>query len=113
MGADGGFRITKIDDIKKDWTSIRKSFIDSLKYKIKNDSIWITTEDLNEANELPDDISELTNQQIIDLFQFVKSCDCPKLLFNEYMVTGEGDYVADQMNSLSYSLPGEYIETWT
>ena len=65
-----------------------------------------------QSENLPETIDNLSNQEICKLFKYLQSCDCP-YLYEDFIITGEGDNVADQMNTLSYILGGVSIETWT
>lgn len=119
MGADGGIIISKVDDIKKDWSKIKQDLITSFEYRIKRAESWeikYAEENLAKSKELPDDISSYTGEDIIKMFDYLKSCDCP-YLFEGFIITGNGDYVTDSMNILSSCLrsldSSVDIETWT
>jgi hypothetical protein len=114
MGADGGIKITKISDIRKKWKDVIKNIIEGLEYDIeKNDyNSEYSLELLDKVKKLPKTIDNLSNEEICKILQIFESCDCP-YLYEDNLITGEGDLVGDQMNMLSYALPGIYIETWT
>lgn len=115
MGADGGIKITSVDDIKKDWINIKTQLISRFEGNLKHCGSWeikYIEEYIEKSKNLPDDINNLTGDDIVIMFGYLRSCNCP-YHFNGYIITGEGDNVADQMNTLSSCLDGEYIETWT
>lgn len=120
MGADGGFRATSITDIKENWEDLRERLIESFENRYLNSESYMEKYALEEAKkcrELPKNIESLSNYEVVRLFDFLKSCDCPTLL-GEYMITAEGDNVAGHMEELSWTinrtiLESQYIETWT
>jgi len=115
MGADGGIKITKISSIKRDWRKLKEKLVNSFKSDLKEcksyEKEWIEKYIL-ESEKLPKNIDDLSNEEICKLFNYLHSCDCP-YLYDDLLITGEGDYVADQMNTLSWVLDGVSIETWT
>lgn len=115
MGADGGIKITKISDIKKDWSKIKDDLIRCFEREIKSSDEWekkYHEEYLMWSMELPDDIESLSGEDVCKLFSYLSSCDCP-YLYEDSMITAEGDYVSDRMDILSRCLNGISIETWT
>ena len=115
MGADGGIRISKISDIKKDWFKIKSSLINRFEFCVRTKENYESEyyiEYLDKSKKLPDNIDNLSNKDIKNLFNYLSSCDCP-YLYEDSIITGEGDNVEDQMNTLSEILPGISIETWT
>jgi len=111
MGMDGGVNISKIKDIKEGWVEIKN---DLVKYLDKDKSQYgINEQQVQQARDLPDNIDDYSGKQIVEMFQFLGSCDCPYNLDDIYIVTGDGDNVPDWMNCLSMCLPGVNIETWT
>lgn len=115
MGADGGIKISSVDDIKKDWTNIKTQLISRFEGSLNYCGSWelkYIEKYINKSKELPDDINNFTGDDIVNLFGYLRSCDCP-YHFNGCIITGEGDNVADQMNTLSDCLKGTSIETWT
>ena len=114
MGADGGVKISKVSDIKKEWLDIKKELIRETERRLNNSS-WdrrYYQEYFDKSKSLPDDVTNLTDKEVCDLFRYLSSCDCPNL-YNDLIITAEGDNVADQMDILSMVLPGVSIETWT
>lgn len=116
MGADGGIKITKVSDIKKDWLEIRINLLTSLEYDLKKSiGLWETNyiqNSIDGCNKLPDDISGYSGEDIVKMFSFMSSCDCP-YLYEDSIITAVGDNVSDDMNTLSFALNGISIETWT
>lgn len=113
MGVDGGVKITKISDIKKNWINIKNSFIKWLGSENKTDWSDISNKDVQEAMKLPDNIDKYSGDEICKMLEYFKSCDCPYNLDDIYIITGDGDYVSSTMRILSDCLNGEYVETWT
>lgn len=123
MGADGGIRITKISEIKQYWKEIKtrltNNFTSDLKGCADYERVWIENY-LTCSKALPDNVDKLSSDDIVRLFGYLSSCDCPYLYEipdNDLLITGEGDYVADQMNTLSHALrsldDSTYVESWT
>lgn len=115
MGADGGITITKISDIKTKWSQIRESLINWFESDLKTADKWeieFIVDNLNNSKALPLDISGLSNEGICDLFGYLRSCDCP-YLYEDSIITANGDYVPESMCNLSMALNGIRIETWT
>lgn len=115
MGSSGRIKITKISSIKTDWAEIRERLIMYFESDLKTADKWEVSdiEDaLNNSIALPLNIDELSNEEICNLFNYLRSCDCP-YLFEDCIITAYGDYVDNNMNTLSVALKGEYIETWT
>ena len=124
MGADGGCKISRLIDIKKDWREIKNGLIDRAKKAVNrigqsSNPDWNDSYNLNTYKEMaqivgryPDSIDDLSVQEVVDLFKFFESCDCP-CAFDDYIITGSGDNVAEFMEILSCHLPGMYVETWT
>jgi hypothetical protein len=115
MGADGGIVITKLSSIKENWSKVKSDLIKSFEYAIKRADEWekkYTLEAFEKSKLLPDDVSQLSGEEIIKLFSYLASCDCP-YLFEDNVITGRGDYVSNNMGILSMVLDGTYIETWT
>jgi len=114
MGADGGIKITKISDIRDNWTDIREKIIKNAEWyynhteygKTYLEKIWV------KCQELPDKINDVPNEHLVELFKSMKSCDVP-YLFENYIITSEGDNIPDYHLILADSLKGIYIETWT
>lgn len=116
MGADGGIQITKISNIRKNWSKIKTTLTRSFENDLSRCSDYefnFYTKLVEKSKELPDSIEGLTADEIKELLMRYESCDCPYLLGNTYLITAIGDYVEDQMNTLSYCLDGIRIETWT
>jgi len=99
MGMDGGCQITKIEDIKENWKEIRKRLITQLGVYEKDSSIESSM--LKQARELPEDINNLSSNEILSLLSFLEYRDCPFLFDDKYIVTGYGDNVTSWMKSLS------------
>ena len=115
MGADGGIKITSVNDIKKDWINIKAQLISRFEGSLKNCGSWELKsfeEYLEKTKNTPDNINNLSGDDIETMLSYLRSCDCP-YHFNGYIITGEGDNVADHMNTLSDCLKGTSIETWT
>jgi hypothetical protein len=123
MGADGGIVITKLKDIRNNWPKIKEGLIKSFEYDknraISRNESWNVNSysvALQKSKELPDSLGELSDVELVNLFDFTASCDCPCLLEGN-IITASGDYVWDFMNTLSFCLrsnaDGIYIETWT
>jgi len=115
MGADAGIRITSVDEIKKDWVNIKTQLLSKFEGSLKDCGSWelkYIQECIEQTKKLPDNINNLNGDDISNMFGYLRSCDCP-YHFNGFIITGEGDNVAEQMNTLSNCLNGEYIETWT
>ena len=114
MGADGGIKITKISEIRENWNEIREKIIKNAEWYYNDtdyaksylEKVWI------QAQELPDDIKHLDNVGIIKVLSPFVSCDVP-YLFENYIITAEGDNIPDHHLILSDSLNGLSIETWT
>lgn len=117
MGMDGGIFITEIKDIREKWLDIKINLIDSFEKGLQRaESYEVSTykSALEQSNSLPDSVDELSASEIVKLFSYMKSCDCPYLFKDEYIITGKGDYVFFTMSILSRALPStESIETWT
>lgn len=117
MGMDGGIFITEIKDIREKWLDIKIDLIDSFEKGLKKAETYeVSTykDGLEKSNNLPDSVDELSAIEIINLFSYMKYCDCPYLFKEEYVITGRGDYIAFSMGILSRALPSkESIETWT
>lgn len=113
MGMDGGVNISKIKDIKEGWVKIKSDLIRNLEQYEKSSKWSVNMQEVQQAKDLPDNIDDYSGQQIVEMFQFLASCDCPYCLDDTYILTGDGDNVPDCMNSLSMALPGISIETWT
>jgi hypothetical protein len=117
MGADGGVRLTPISELRENWTKIREDVIRAFETQVKYSDEWarkwavLSLE--KGARELPEKIDRLPAYEIVELFGFARSCDCPYLIGETIMITAQGDYVAGDMNTLSMALPGDYVETWT
>jgi len=101
MGADGGFTITKISILKKDWKLIRAKMIDLLRY------------DFDNLENLPKSIEKKTAQEIVEILSFAKHCDCPYLIANEYLIMPYGDNLPNMYDTINRILPCEYVETWS
>lgn len=115
MGADGGIRITSVDEIKNDWLNIKSQLITSFEINLEYCDSWdlkYIEKYIEVTKKLPDEINSLTGDDIVNIFNYLSSCDCP-YHFNGYIITGNGNNVPDYMNILSNCLNGKYIETWT
>jgi hypothetical protein len=117
MGMDGGIFITEIKDIREKWLDIKIDLIDSfekgLRTAEKHEKSTYES-GLEKSNNLPDSVDELSANEIVNLFSYMKYCDCPYLLKDEYVITGRGDNIWISMEILSRALPSiESIETWT
>lgn len=115
MGADGGVKITKVSDIKKDWKAIKENLISALERDVQDAETWAlkyAQEALDESRKLPDNIDNHSGEDIVKMFSFMASCDCP-YLYEDVILTGVGDNVGDNMRTLSMVLRGVYVETWT
>lgn len=120
MGADGGFRIAKIQDIREKWENLRETLIECTLQDFNNSQDWNieTRLELHEATKkLPKSIVNRSNNEIVAFLQIYRSCDCP-VLIDDSVYFGEGDYVENQMHLLSFCIRTScensiYIETWT
>jgi hypothetical protein len=115
MGADGGIKITKIQEIKEKWETIRETLIIYLENDLKYAQSWeikYAQSNLEESKNLPITINHYTGHDIVKMFGFISSCDCP-YWYEDNIITAEGDNVPFSMNTLSNVLPGISIETWT
>jgi len=115
MGADGGIKISKVSEIKQNWKSIREQLINALeqnlnfvdKYELRYaEEAWL------ESENLPKNIDKFTGEDIVKMFEFLKNCDCP-YHYEGLIITGNGNNIESNMNTLSSILPGVNIETWT
>ena len=115
MGADGGIKITKVSEIKTNWKQIKENLIKWFEQGLNRCDNWekkFLQEYLDKSKELPNEINNLSGEEICKLFQYLAYCDCP-YLYEDAIITAEGDNVASQMETLSMSLNGISIETWT
>jgi hypothetical protein len=122
MGADGGIVITKVQSIKDNWPKVKdeliKWFEGGLAGVVRRDESWNVktyTEAVEACKNLPDDVKDCSGEDIVKLLGFAASCECP-YLFEDNIITGQGDYVWDLMDTLSHclcSIGGTRIETWT
>ena len=117
MGSRGGIRITKVSEIRKNWKHIKEELTACFTYQVEHGDSWelkYNQEYLDKSLELPDKIDDLTNNEIMVKLLYMSNCDCP-YLYEDFIITGEGDYLPRQMEILSNALRryGEYIETWT
>ena len=115
MGADGGIKITKVSEIKTNWKQIKKNLIKWFEEDLSRCDNWekkFLQEYLDKSKLLPDDIKTLSGDEVCKLFKYLSSCDCP-YLYEDAIITAEGDNVASQMETLSMCLNGISIETWT
>lgn len=102
MGADGGVKICTVEEVKQKWKEIKSELLINL----RGDPL------LKEAKFLPSNVDKLSGDEIVKLFSFMRSCDCP-FHYHGVIILGNGDYVSSDMNLLSSIFPGVYVETWT
>lgn len=117
MGMDGGCKLTKIADVKKEWKRIRNDMLARFESGYFSASKGSYDEQSyaelsNIVDCFPKNIDNLSNNEIIKLLKPFECCDCPAL-YDDILVTGYGDNVLKGMNVLSGSLPGVNYETWT
>lgn len=110
MGFDGGVKLSKLSDIRKDWNEFRDKLIEEF-ISVSYDD-YMVEEALCDSEHLPINVDNLSDLEICTLLKVFKHCDCP-YLYGDILITGEGDNVSTEMNVLSKCLPGISIETWT
>ena len=106
MGADGGVAITKLEVIRDNWESIKTKLLEELNPNY---------EAYKAIKSWPDNVSNLTNEEIVDLLKVISCCDTPYLL-GDTVLTSYGDNTWEDANTLSYILKrigAIFIETWT
>lgn len=122
MGADGGCKISKVKDIKKNWKKIKHGLINELERELNmatSDSFndkWTREHHptyIKAVKGWPNQVLFKSNQEICDYLKLFPSCDCPYLFDEKYIVTAEGDNICDLHDTMTMYLPGESIETWT
>lgn len=102
MGADGGVKVCTVEEVKEKWKEIRSELL----FHLLGNPL------LRQARSLPTSISQLSGDEIVKLFSFMRSCDCP-FHYHGVIILGNGNYVSRDMNLLSSIFPGVYVETWT
>lgn len=115
MGANGGIKITKVSEIKTNWKQVKENLIRRFEQDLNRCDNWekkFLQEYLDKSKQLPDSVEYLSGEEICKVFQYLASCDCP-YLYEDLIITAEGDNVESQMETLSMSLNGISIETWT
>ncbi len=115
MGADGGIKISKVSEIKENWKTIREALIRALENNLQycdKHELRYAKEAWFESENLPKNIDKFTGDDIVKMFNFLKNCDCP-YHYDGLIITGNGDYIGRNMDTLSNMLPGVNIETWT
>lgn len=106
MGSDGGINIIKIEDIKKNWLDI-KSGIKKVydRYFIKKVYAEIYKSQYENALKLPNNINNLSNEEICKLLQGVMMYYDTPYLINELIIVGYGTNIGDIASDLFYLLP--------
>jgi hypothetical protein len=115
MGADGGIKISKVSEIKQNWKSIRENLINALERDLEYADKWelkYSEEAWEKSGNLPKNIDNFTGDDIVKMFHFLANCDCP-YHYEGLIITGNGDNIGSNMNTLSNVLQGVNIETWT
>jgi hypothetical protein len=113
---DGGICITKIEDIKKEWSDIRPRIkeVYDCHFEKRPYRKEIYDKEYKSSLDLPNDINSLSDKEICELLRGVMSnYDTPYLL-ESYIITGYGTNLNDISKDLFYLLPEwDQIETWS
>ena len=118
MGAEGGIKIFKIEDLKQNWEKLKVDTIGWAKeqlnwcYEWEKERIYNLIE---KCKNLPDYISDMDYLDIVKMLQIFKNCETP-YLYEDKIIIAYGDNVSKECQIFSDAIEiieTISIETWT